>query len=118
MAELIVLPMSEKRILPAFILAGSVGFVGVHRLYAGRYLTGLLQLVLFVLGAAMLSRNLSGIFSLESVDQVQDWLLRHQIQPLPVLLLAIPSFWALIDCIQLAVGRFRDAAGHRITRWV
>jgi len=110
--------MSNKRILPALILAGSVGFLGLHRLYAGRYFTGLLQLALFVPGAVMLRHDLAGVESLQTIDQVQDWMLNFQIRPLPVLLVTIPSFWSLVDFILLASRRFRDGAGNQILRWV
>ena len=110
--------MSNKRILPALILAGSVGFLGVHRLYAGRYVTGLLQLALFLPGVVMLHRDLAGVESLQTLEQVQDWVLNYNVRPLPWLLLLIPSFWALIDCILLAGRRFRDGAGNTISRWV
>ena len=113
--------MSNRRILPALILAGSVGFLGLHRLYAGRYVTGLLQLALFTVGAAMLWRDvagLAGVLSLETIDQVVDWAAQHPVHPLPVLLVSIPVFWALFDCFLLARGRFRDTAGNPITRWV
>ena len=36
---------SEKRILPAFLLCFFAGFLGVHRFYAGKIGTGVLQLV-------------------------------------------------------------------------
>ena len=36
---------SEKRILPAMLLAVALGFTGAHRFYAGRPRTGALQLV-------------------------------------------------------------------------
>lgn len=36
---------SEKRILPAFLLCFFVGFLGVHRFYAGKVGTGVLQLL-------------------------------------------------------------------------
>ena len=36
---------SEKRILPAFLLCFFLGVFGVHRFYAGKIGTGLLQLV-------------------------------------------------------------------------
>ena len=39
------LSMSEKRILPAMLLAVMLGFTGAHRFYAGRPKTGALQLV-------------------------------------------------------------------------
>jgi len=110
--------MSRKRILPALILAGFVGFLGVHRLYAGRYVTGLLQLALFVPGAAMLCSDLAGIESVQTIDQLQDWVLHYQFRPLPWLLVLIPSFWALYDCALLALSRFRDGDGEIITRWV
>jgi TM2 domain-containing membrane protein YozV len=37
--------MSDKRILPAFLLCFFFGVFGVHRFYAGKVLTGILQLV-------------------------------------------------------------------------
>jgi len=108
---------SNRRILPALILAGTVGFLGLHRLYAGRYITGLLQLVLFVTGAAMLWRDLSGLMSLQTFDQILDWATAHPVQPIPVLLAGIPVFWALFDCTLLAARKFRDGSGNPMTRW-
>jgi hypothetical protein len=110
--------MSNKRILPALILAASFGFLGIHRFYAGRFKTGLLQLALFVPGAAVLWREIASLEALQSVDQVQGWLTDHPIQPLPWLLVGIPSTWALIDCYSLLARKFRDGAGNKITRWV
>jgi TM2 domain-containing membrane protein YozV len=37
--------MSEKRILPAFLLCFFLGVFGAHRFYAGKIGTGILQLV-------------------------------------------------------------------------
>ncbi len=37
--------MSEKRILPAFLLCFFFGILGVHRFYVGKIGTGILQLV-------------------------------------------------------------------------
>ena len=37
--------MSEKRILPAFLLCFFLGFLGVHRFYVGKIGTGILQIV-------------------------------------------------------------------------
>jgi TM2 domain-containing membrane protein YozV len=37
--------MSEKRILPAFLLCFFFGVLGVHRFYVGKIGTGILQLV-------------------------------------------------------------------------
>jgi hypothetical protein len=36
---------SEKRILPAFLLCFTLGFLGAHRFYVGKIGTGILQLV-------------------------------------------------------------------------
>jgi TM2 domain-containing membrane protein YozV len=110
--------MSKKRILPALILAGTVGFIGLHRIYAGRIVTGLVQLVLFSVGAILMQRDLTGIFSIQSLDDYLDWATSHQIHPLPVLLVAIPVFWAIYDCGLLLGRRFKDGAGNVITTWV
>jgi hypothetical protein len=110
--------MSRKRILPALLLAGSIGFLGLHRIYAGRYVTGLVQLVLFVAGALMLSRDLAGLTAIQSIDDFQAWSLNHQVQPIPVFLVAIPTFWALFDCATLLRRKFLDGAGEKITHWV
>ena len=37
--------MSEKRILPAFLLCFLLGVFGIHRFYVGKIGTGILQLV-------------------------------------------------------------------------
>jgi hypothetical protein len=110
--------MSKKRILPALLLAGSVGFIGIHRFYAGRFKTGLVQLVLFVPGALMLWPTFASLEALQTIDQVEDWSQNHPIQPLPWLLVGIPCFWAIIDCYLLIARKFRDGAGEKITRWI
>lgn len=68
---------SEKRILPAALLAFLFGIFGAHRFYAGRPLSAVLQLL-----------TLGGL-----------------------------GIWALIDFILVICGEFRDAEGHKITRW-
>ena len=37
--------MSEKRILPAFLLCFFLGFFGAHRFYVGKIGTGILQIL-------------------------------------------------------------------------
>ena len=39
--------MTEKRILPAFLLCFFFGIFGAHRFYVGKIVTGILQLVTF-----------------------------------------------------------------------
>jgi hypothetical protein len=110
--------MSTKRILPAFILAASVGFLGLHRFYAGRHLTAALLLVLFIPGALMLRRDVVGIEDVQTADQASDWIQDHPQHALPWLLVGIPSVWALVDCYALIARKFRDGAGNPITRWI
>lgn len=38
-------PVSERRILPAFLLCVLLGMFGAHRFYAGKIATGILQIV-------------------------------------------------------------------------
>ena len=110
--------MSKKRILPAFILAASVGFLGLHRFYVGRPLTAVVLMALFIPGAVMLRRDTVGIENLQTADQMMDWMQDHPMHPLPWLLVGIPSMWALIDCYALLARKFRDGAGNPITRWI
>jgi len=112
--------MSKKRILPALILAGTVGFIGLHRFYAGRYVTGAVQLVMFAAGAVMLGKEFSGLFALQTVEQIQDWVLsdQNQVQLVPTLLAGVPVFWALWDCVVLGTRKFKDGAGNKIELWV
>ena len=111
--------MSKKRILPALFLGGSVGFLGLHRFYAGRYITGLLQLACFVAGFMMLKNDLSGIqAAAQNLDDLQDWILQHPVPPLPVILVGISSFWALGDCVLLATRKFRDGRREVMTQWM
>lgn len=37
--------MSNKRILPAFLLCFFLGFLGIHRFYVGKIGTGILQIL-------------------------------------------------------------------------
>ena len=110
--------MSNKRILPALLLAGTVGFLGLHRFYAGRPYTALMQLVAFAAGAAMLWKDLAGLEALQSFEDMIEWSQNHPIQPIPWLLISISGIWAIVDCYALIARKFKDGAGNQITRWV
>ena len=45
MGEAAAADVSEKKILPAFLLCFFLGFLGVHRFYVGKIGTGILQIV-------------------------------------------------------------------------
>jgi hypothetical protein len=107
--------MSNKRILLALILAGTLGFLGLHRFYAGRYYTALAQLIIFAIGAAMLWKDLA---SLQTLEDFMDWSQTHPIQPIPWLLVGVSSTWAIIDCYSLLRRKFKDGAGNTMTRWI
>ena len=110
--------MSNKRILPAVILAATVGFLGVHRFYAGRPYTALMQLIAFAAGTALLWRDLASLQYLQTLEDFMEWSQNHPIQPIPWLLVGISAFWALIDCGILLRRKFRDGAGNTMTRWI
>jgi tRNA A-37 threonylcarbamoyl transferase component Bud32 len=98
---------SDKRILPAFLLAFFFGIFGAHRFYVGRIITGFLQLgavfwCVFLIVAC--ARDLPPG------------------QPTLGLLLGFSIFGcimvATIDWILLACRAFTDGQGRRITEWV
>ena len=66
----------------------------------------------------MLWRDLAGLLALHTLEDAVDWSSEHSVQPLPLLLVAIPTFWALIDCGLLLRRRFRDGAGNQMLRWI
>ncbi len=114
--------MSRKRILVALLLAGTFGFLGLHRLYVGKYITGLLQMGLFVAGAVMMWPDLVRIYyalpSLHTLDDMIEFSADYPMHPLPVFMLAVPVLWALLDCALLAANKFKDGAGNPIKHWV
>jgi hypothetical protein len=110
--------MSKKRILPAVLLAGTVGFLGLHRFYAGRYYTALMQLVPFVMGAAMLWKDLAGLEKIQTLEDMMEWAQNYPIRPVPWLLVGVPCFWVIGDCYALLAKKFKDGEGEKITRWV
>jgi hypothetical protein len=55
---------------------------------------------------------------MQSLEDLLDWLQGHPQQPLPWLLVGIPSMWAIIDCYSLIARKFKDGAGNKMTRWI
>jgi hypothetical protein len=119
-------PASSKRILPALLLAGTVGFMGLHRFYTGRYISGSIQLLLFAAGCAMARGIWAAVKTIENMDQsqLQDMILNgtvttvFHVSPLASLLLGIPICWAALDCILLGARQFKDGRGIKMNRWV
>ena len=135
--------MSKKRILVALVLAGSTCFVGAHRFYVGRIVSGFIQLGLFAIGIVLLlpliqalpelipifrglmniNAILNGNVDWRLIDEFQDWIQREQGQVnskvaiIGLIVLAIPTFWVLVDCVLLMMRKFRDGQGETMTRW-
>lgn len=84
---------TDKRILPAFLLAFFFGMLGVHRFYVGK--TGS--------GAAILILTFSGWITL--------------IVLIGVFLLLAAAIWVLVDLLFILLGEFTDGGGVKITQW-
>jgi hypothetical protein len=114
--------MSNRRILLAVVLAGTVGFLGLHRFYAGRYWTGLAQLALFGVGMAWGWKDYllinAAIHTLTTLPDMLDWSANHPIAPWPWVLILISATWAVFDCGVLLARKFRDGSGKVMTRWI
>lgn len=57
--------MSDKKILPAFLLSFFVGVLGIHRFYVGKVWTGILMLLLTI--------SIFGII-VSSIWNLVDWI--------------------------------------------
>lgn len=86
--------VSPKSRLALTLLAFFLGPLGIHRFYAGRILSGVIMLLLFLLG----------LLSLLIVVGI-----------LPI---GLASVWSTIDLILAICGLFRDGDGRYITVWL
>ena len=114
--------MSRKRILPAFLLC----FVlCAHRIYAGRYISGIVQIAwavgafLWVQAALgdLIAIVHSAPFSLDTIEQVNEWEQTHSLPVLPMLALFAVGIWIAVDAGRLLAGKFTDGQGNKITQW-
>lgn len=91
-----ILPETDRRIVPALILWLFLGWLGLHRFYAGRNGEG----IVFV--ALSLATVTSGV--------------RHN-ELFPFLLIVLYVV-LMVDLVTITVGKFTDETGQRITKWV
>jgi TM2 domain-containing membrane protein YozV len=84
---------STKSRLVLTLLAFFLGELGVHRFYAGKIGTGVVMLILTIVGYATV------------------WLIFGFIP------LAVVWVWNLIDFIYAIIGRFKDKEGNLIVTW-
>ncbi len=85
---------SRKSRLILVLLSLFLGWLGVHRFYSGKIVTGIIMLVLAVIGGFTVA-----------------------IAGLGLIPLGIVSIWNLNDLFKAVIGRLKDRQGKRITRW-
>ena len=114
---------SEKRILPAFLL----GLIFcAHRIYAGKYLTGFLQIGWIASSFVWFEQSTrdllniihTGTIDLATLERISDWQQTHPIPILPMLSLTVVGIWVALDLSLLMVGKFKDRHGKNINRWI
>jgi TM2 domain-containing membrane protein YozV len=88
---------SDKRILPAFILACLFGAFGAHAFYAGRILQGLVYLLMWL--GILIS------------DVVASWFPGGAIFAISI------AAFTITDIIRIVVGFYQDGNGSKITQW-
>ena len=114
---------SPKRILPAFVLCF---VVCAHRIYAGKILSGIVQIA-WIVGAffwmkktcaGLLEIVSSGPITMDTVERVGDWEQVHGVPFAPMLALIAVGIWIAVDAALLCAGKFTDSRGRKITRWI
>jgi TM2 domain len=116
---------SRKRILPAFLLCFTIG---AHRLYVGKIISGIIQIVWVIGGLLWSYVSLKGLIAvvhtgpqdiMSVVERISDWKEAHGGMPLtPSFVMIGIGIWIAIDAGKLLAGKFTDGKGLRITRWV
>lgn len=114
---------SRKRILPAFLLCL---IFCAHRIYAGKYLTGIVQMIWIIGSFAWFESAASGLlgilrsgpFDLATLERASDWQQIHGTPYLPMLAMIAIGIWIAIDASLLVSRKFTDRGGNRITRWI
>lgn len=106
--------MSKKRILLAFVLCSIFGILGIHRFYAGKFSTGILQILLFGVSMYLLPPSL--ILQLISAQTINVSALSSVL--LPLILLLILAIWVTIDLLFVITGNFTDKKGNKIMQWI
>lgn len=88
---------SREKKLTMLLLCWLFGIFGVHRFYAGKYRTGVLQLFINIVG------GVSAIFKAEM---------------LTALCVIVLALWWVIDIALIIMGKFTDKEGRPILDWV
>jgi len=118
---------SNRRILWAFLLCFTIC---AHRIYAGRYISGIVQLACAVGGSIWLYPLIRSVKALlnsiesgsldnsDALDRISAWEQAHGgAGPLVLALIAF-GIWIAWDAGRLVAGKFTDGQGRKITRWI
>lgn len=116
---------SDKRILIAFLLCFTIC---AHRIYAGRYVSGIIQMA-WVGGASVWAWiSFDGLLkivnsgspdTMDMIQTVSDWEMAHGREvTFPAFALIAVGLWVAADAGRLLAGKFKDGRGNKITRWV
>jgi hypothetical protein len=95
---------SDKLRVPAILLCLFLGGIGLHAFYAGRKKQGIALIALF----------LSGFFS-SSIGATTN---SDGISMLGVLCYVLLSIICLITSFRIALGKYVDGQGNKITKWI
>lgn len=87
--------VSEKRILPAFLLSLFFGPLGAHRFYLGTVGFAFLQLGFWICSIVL--------FLFEN--------------PMVLPAFAVSSLWFLADFVMIIIGKMTDGRGNSVTKW-
>lgn len=91
---------SKEKKLTLLLLCWIFGLFSYHRFYTGKYITGILQLL--ILG------SIGAVFYFDIYPP----------KPITALLFFSVPVWIVIDLIRIITGNFTDHEGNLITEWI
>ena len=94
---------SDEKKLTLLLLCWLFGLFAVHRFYTGKYLSGVLQLLIIALG------GLSALFK-GKVNSV--------LGIVPAIGILTLIVWWVVDIARIIMGKFTDKEGRPIVDWV
>lgn len=107
-------PSTYSKWVP-LVIGFFIGPLGLHRIWLGRLQSGIIMFAISGLGLFVIYKHP------ELVIQVQKGETPTVVPPDFLggcLMLATTSIWATVDCLRLTVGKFKDGAGFRVSRWL
>ena len=102
----------------------------IHRIYAGRYVSGIVQigwvtatsLWVWIAYKGLLVIVNSSPLTMDKImdmgERVSDWKEKNHPSLIPALALLAASIWVAIDAARLVAGKFTDSQGLKITHWI